>query len=94
MPRAIWKGQILAESDKVEVVEGNLYFPPDALKTEFLRDSKTTTVCPWKGTANYYDVVVDGEVNKDAAWVYRETKRAAANITLHVAFWRGVEVEQ
>ncbi|GIL39531.1 DUF427 domain-containing protein [Roseiterribacter gracilis] len=94
MPRALWRGQVLAESDKVEIVEGNLYFPVETLKTEFFKDSKTTTVCPWKGTANYYDVVVDGEVNKDAAWFYREPKRAAANIAGHVAFWRGVEVEQ
>jgi uncharacterized protein (DUF427 family) len=94
MARALWKGQVVAESDKVEIVEGNLYFPPDALKREFFQDSKTTTVCPWKGTANYYDVVVGGEVNKDAAWVYREPKKAAANIANHVAFWRGVEVER
>jgi uncharacterized protein (DUF427 family) len=94
MARAKWNGQILAESDKVEVVEGNLYFPADTLRSEFFKQSKTTTVCPWKGTANYYDVIVDGEVNKDAAWVYREPKRAAANIAGHIAFWRGVEVER
>lgn len=94
MARATWKGQVLAESEKCEIVEGNLYFPPETLRREFFRDSKTITVCPWKGTANYYDVVVDGEVNKDAAWVYRETKKAAANIAGHVAFWRGVEVER
>ena len=94
MARAKWKSRILAESDKVESLEGNLYFPADTLRQEFFRDSKTTTVCPWKGTANYYDVIVDGEVNKDAAWVYREPKRAAANIAGHIAFWRGVEVEQ
>ncbi|MDB5367079.1 MAG: hypothetical protein JWM77_3006 [Rhodospirillales bacterium] len=94
MARAKWKSQILAESDKVEILEGNLYFPADTLRQEFFRDSKTTTVCPWKGTASYYDVIVDGEVNKDAAWVYREPKRAAANIAGHIAFWRGVEVER
>jgi uncharacterized protein (DUF427 family) len=94
MARAKWKSRILAESDKVESLEGNLYFPADTLRQEFFRHSKTTTVCPWKGTANYYDVIVDGEVNKDAAWVYREPKRAAANIAGHIAFWRGVEVEQ
>jgi uncharacterized protein (DUF427 family) len=94
MARAVWNGQVLAESDTFEIVEGNVYFPPETLRQEFFRDSITTSVCPWKGTANYYDVVVDGAVNKDAAWVYREPKRAAANITGHIAFWRGVEVER
>lgn len=94
MPRAKWNGQVIAESDQVETVEGNLYFPHDTLKQEFFQESTTKTVCPWKGTASYYHVTVDGETNKDAAWVYRDPKRAAANIANHVAFWRGVEVEQ
>jgi uncharacterized protein (DUF427 family) len=94
MARAMWNGQILAESDQFEIIEGNIYFPPETLNRGFLRDSKTTTVCPWKGTANYYDVVVGDDVNKDAAWFYQEPKKAAANIAGYIAFWRGVEVEQ
>ena len=92
MPRAIWNGTLLAESDRCLVVEGNQYFPPDALKREYLRPSDTHTVCGWKGTASYYDVVVDGQVNKDAAWYYPAPKDAAAQIAGYVAFWRGVTV--
>ena len=91
--KAIWKNKIIAESDKIETVEGNAYFPNSSLKREFLKASETHTVCSWKGTASYYDVVVDGEVNKDAAWFYPDPKGAAANIKDHVAFWRGVKVE-
>ncbi len=94
MAKAIWKDTILAESDNVETVEGNVYFPPDAVKTEFFKESDTRTVCPWKGTASYYNIEVDGETNKDAAWTYPEPKEAAANLKDHVAFWRGVKVEQ
>jgi uncharacterized protein (DUF427 family) len=93
MARAVWKGATLAESDRCELVEGNRYFPPDAVRREHLRPSGTHTTCPWKGIASYYDVVVDGEVNRDAAWFYPEPKAAAANIKDHVAFWRGVAVE-
>ena len=93
MPRAIWNGTVLAESDRCEVVEGNRYFPPDAVRREFLRPSATHTVCAWKGTASYYDVVVDGQTNEAAAWYYPEPKPAAQNITGYVAFWRGVTVE-
>ena len=93
MPRAIWNGTVIAQSDRCEVVEGNPYFPPDAVKREYLRDSATHTVCGWKGTANYYDVVVDGEANHDAAWYYPEPKPAAHNIKGYVAFWKGVEIE-
>jgi uncharacterized protein (DUF427 family) len=93
MPKAIWNGAVLAESDKCEVVEGNQYFPPDAIKTEYFKESSTHTTCPWKGVASYYDVVVDGQVNKDAAWYYPQTKEAAKNIEGYVAFWRGVKVE-
>ena len=75
------------------VVEGNQYFPPDAVKREYLRDSATHTVCPWKGTASYYDVVVDGKTNKDAAWYYPQPKDAAKEIANYVAFWHGVTVE-
>ena len=70
MARATWKGKVLAESDRVEIVEGNVYFPPDAVKREHVRDSGTHSTCPWKGEASYYDVVVDGETNRDAAWYY------------------------
>lgn len=93
MPQAIWNGKVIAESDTVETVEGNTYFPPQALHREYFRDSGHTSVCAWKGTANYFHVTVDGETNENAAWVYREPKRAAAEIKDHVAFWKGVEVK-
>ena len=90
--KATWNGAVLAESDATVVVEGNHYFPPSALRREHLRESARETACPWKGTASYYDVVVGGETNADAAWVYRDPKPAAAEIRDHVAFWKGVEV--
>jgi uncharacterized protein (DUF427 family) len=95
MARAIWNGAVIAEAsnDEVEIVEGNVYFPPQAVDRSYLRDSRTQTVCPWKGTANYYDVVVEGEVNRDAAWYYAAPKDAAANIAGHIAFWKGVKVD-
>ena len=93
MPRATWNGAVLAESDRTLVVEGNQYFPPDAIKREYFRPSETHTVCGWKGTASYYDVVVDGQVNKDAAWYYPTPKEAATQIAGYVAFWHGVQVE-
>ena len=91
--KAIWNGEVLAESNETLVVEGNYYFPPASLERRFFRDSTTTTVCPWKGTASYYDVEVNGKINKDAAWLYPAPKSAAANIASHVAFWKGVEVK-
>jgi uncharacterized protein (DUF427 family) len=91
--RAVWNGAVLAESDDTVVVEGNHYFPPDSLRREHFRPSETHTTCPWKGVASYYDVVVGGEVNKDAAWHYPEVKDAAAEIKGRVAFWKGVRVE-
>ena len=94
MPRALWKGKVIAESDTYETVEGNIYFPPGSVREEHLKPSPTHTVCGWKGTASYYNVVVDGEENRDAAWFYPEPKPAAANIKDHVAFWRGVTVER
>jgi uncharacterized protein (DUF427 family) len=94
MARAIWKGAVLAESDRFEIVEGNVYFPPSAIKREHFRPSETHSVCPWKGTASYYDVVVGEETNKDAAWFYPTPKEAAAQIKEHVAFWHGVTVER
>ncbi len=93
MPRAIWNGAVIAESDATIVVEGNHYFPPEAVKREYLRDSQTHTVCSWKGTASYYDVVVNGAVNRDAAWYYPAPKEAAKQIAGYIAFWRGVKVE-
>lgn len=93
MPRAIWNGAVLAESDDCVVVEGNQYFPPDALNAQYFQPSETHTVCSWKGTASYYDIVVDGQVNKDAAWYYPTPKQAAKQIAGRVAFWRGVRVE-
>jgi uncharacterized protein (DUF427 family) len=90
--KAIWKGAVLAESDRTEVVEGNQYFPPDAIKNEYFKPSETHSVCPWKGTASYYTVEVNGERNADAAWYYPQTKDAAKNVEGYVAFWKGVEV--
>ena len=92
MARAIWNGKVVAESDRFEEVEGNIYFPPEALKREYFVDSDHTSICPWKGTAGYYSLTVDGKTNQNAAWIYRDPKPAAANIKGHVAFWRGVEV--
>lgn len=92
MVRATWKGTVLAKSDDTVVVEGNHYFPPESVDPERLKESRTRTTCPWKGEASYYDVVVDGEVNRDAAWYYPEPKAAAQEIRGHVAFWRGVDV--
>ncbi|HEX3540062.1 MAG TPA: DUF427 domain-containing protein [Acidimicrobiales bacterium] len=93
MARATWNGTVLAESDDTVVVEGNHYFPRDSVKSELLVDSATHTVCPWKGTASYFTVVVDGATNPDAAWYYPTPKDAAKQITDRVAFWRGVKVE-
>ena len=94
MACATWNGVVLAESDATEVVEGNHYFPADSLHPEYLRKSDTHTVCGWKGTASYYDVVVNGQVNPDAAWYYPAPQPAARNIAGHVAFWKGVQVER
>ncbi len=91
--KAIWNGAVLAESDQTIVVEGNHYFPREAIKPEYFQPSQTHTLCPWKGVASYYNVIVNGEVNKDAAWYYAETKDAAKNIENYVAFWKGVKVE-
>ena len=90
--KAIWKGEIIAQSDETVVVEGNHYFPADSVNKALLRESETHSTCPWKGEASYYDVLVNGEVNRDAAWHYPDPKPAAAQISGHVAFWRGVEV--
>ncbi len=93
MARAIWNGKVIAESDRTEIVEGNHYFPAQAVKSEYLRESDHHTVCPWKGTASYYDLVVEGKVNENAAWYYPAPKRAAEHIRGRIAFWKGVKVE-
>ena len=93
MAKAMWNGEVLAESDATVIVEGNHYFPPESVNTEYFSESDTNTRCAWKGTASYYDVEVDGEVNRDAAWYYPAPSDAAAEIKDHVAFWRGVKVE-
>lgn len=92
MVKAVWNGVTIAESDDTIVVEGNHYFPPEAVDRAVLRGSDTHSVCPWKGTASYYSLAVDGAENKDAAWYYPETKEAADNIRGRIAFWKGVEV--
>ncbi len=93
MARAIWNGVTVAESDDTRVIEGNHYFPPSSIRTEHFAPSEKTTVCGWKGTASYHDVVVNGERNRDAAWYYPTPKDAAKEIAGYVAFWRGVKVE-
>ncbi|MEM1110449.1 MAG: DUF427 domain-containing protein [Pseudomonadota bacterium] len=90
--KAIWNNTVVAESDDTVVVEGNHYFPADAINTEYFKTSSTSSVCPWKGTASYYSLEVDGASNADAAWYYPETKEAANNIKGRVAFWKGVQV--
>jgi uncharacterized protein (DUF427 family) len=93
MARASWNGTVLAESDDIVVVEGNLYFPIESVDPSVLSESSATSVCPWKGTASYYSVVVDGKENPDAAWYYPQPKDAAKEISGRVAFWHGVDVE-
>lgn len=92
--KATWNGKVIAESNETRVIEGNHYFPPESINKEYFTDSDTHTVCPWKGTASYYNVVVDGQENKDAAWYYPETKQLADAIKGYVAFWNGVEVSK
>lgn len=93
MPKAIWNGAVLAESDRTEVVDGNQYFPPDAIKQQYFQESSTHTTCGWKGVASYYIIEVDGQVNKDAAWYYPQAKDAAKKIEGYIAFWKGVKIE-
>ena len=94
MQQAIWNGVAIAESDKTVVVEGNHYFPPDSIKEEYFVNSEAHTVCPWKGKASYYDIFVDGEVNKRAAWYYPNPSYGAKKIRDYVAFWGGVRVRK
>ena len=93
MPKAVWNGAVIAESDRTEVVEGNHYFPPDSVNRQYFQDSGTQTSCAWKGVASYYTIEVDGQTNKDAAWSYPTPKDAAKNIEGYIAFWKGVKVE-
>lgn len=90
--KAIWNGQIIAESDKTINIEGNQYFPEDSVKKEFLCESETHTVCHWKGTASYYNLEVNGKTNQDAAWHYPNPSNLAEKIKGYIAFWRGVQV--
>ncbi len=90
--KAIWNGQILAESDQTVLLEGNHYFPHEAVRQEFLLPSDTHTTCPWKGVASYYHVKVGDQINRDAAWYYPEPSQAAQQIKGHIAFWKGVQV--
>jgi uncharacterized protein (DUF427 family) len=94
MAKAIWEGVVLAESNQCVEVEGNQYFPPGTVKQEYFKPSAAHTVCPWKGTASYYDVEVNGKRNQGAAWFYPEPKPAAKQIEGYVAFWKGVKVEK
>lgn len=95
MTKATWNGKVLAESNNTKLIEGNVYFPPDSVNMEYFKESsnETHTTCPWKGKADYCDIVVKEEVNKDAAWHYPEPKPAAEEIKNYVAFWKGVEVK-
>jgi uncharacterized protein (DUF427 family) len=94
MAKAVWNGVVLAESDTFEIVEGNIYFPPEAIKSEYFRNSTHHTTCGWKGEASYYTVEVNGQTNQNAAWYYPMPKNAAKNITGYIAFWHGVKVER
>lgn len=92
MAKAVWNGQVVAESDDTVLLEGNVYFPDDSMKREYFRASSTTSSCPYKGQARYYTLLVEGQENPDAAWYYPDPKPAARGIKHRVAFWRGVEV--
>jgi len=94
MATASWNGTVIAHSEHTEVVEGNHYFPIESVKSEYLEASKTTSVCPWKGTSSYYSINVDGQRNTDAAWYYPAPKDAAKQIKDHVAFWKGVTITE
>jgi uncharacterized protein (DUF427 family) len=94
MAKALWHGKVIAEGTTFEIVEGNVYFPPETIDKQYFKDSATTSKCHWKGTAHYYSVSVDGDENKDAAWYYPEPMDAAKQIKNYVAFWKGVTVER
>ena len=90
--KAIWNNEIIAESDKTIIIENNHYFPENSVKKEFLENTNKHSTCPWKGEASYYNVIVNGKTNKNAAWYYPEPKEAAKEIKNHIAFWKGVEI--
>jgi uncharacterized protein (DUF427 family) len=94
MTKAVWNGKTLAESSETIIIEGNHYFPPDAIVKSYFQENDHHSTCPWKGEASYYDLSVDGKVNANAAWVYKEPKEAAKEIKGYIAFWKGVEVSQ
>jgi len=94
MAKAVLNGVVIAESDQVKIVEGNCYFPPDSVNRDFIKPSGTSSMCPWKGIASYYDVEVEGELIKDGAWYYHNPKEAAQHFADYVAFWRGVEIQE
>jgi uncharacterized protein (DUF427 family) len=94
MPRAIWEGELIAETDSYETVDGNVYFPMDSLTKEYFRDSNTHTTCGYKGVASYFSVEVNGKLNKDCAWYYPTPKSGYTHITNYVGFWKGVQVEK
>ena len=93
MPKAVWNGTVLAESDDTIIVEGNHYFPGDSINQEYFQESNTHSTCFWKGVANYYNIEVDGQTNKDAAWYYPSAKEKAKNFEGYVAFWKGIKIE-
>ncbi len=90
--KAIWNNKVIAESNDIVNIEGNSYFPVESVKKEYLKNSETHTVCPWKGTASYYNLEIDGKINKDAVWYYPQPSKLAKGINNRVAFWKGVEV--
>ena len=90
--KAIWNGNVIAESNDIVDIEGNNYFPVESVNNEYLKDSETHTVCPWKGTASYYDLKVDGKTNPDAVWYYPTPSALASSIKGRVAFWKGVQI--
>lgn len=91
--KAIWNGKVIAKSDKTINIEGNQYFPPESLNKEYFSESDTHTICHWKGTASYFNILVEGEINEDAAWYYPETTALAEKIKGYIAFWKGVEIQ-
>lgn len=94
MAKAVWNGAVLAEGETFEMVEGNIYFPPDTINKEYFKHSETHSTCFWKGKASYYHVEVNGKINKDAAWFYPEPKSKAENIKGYVAFWKGIQINK
>lgn len=92
MPKAVWNGVILAESEKTIVVEGNHYFPYHTIRQEYFQPNSSHTICPWKGIASYYDIVVNGQINRGGAWYYPDPKPAALSIKDHIAFWKGIRI--